>query len=104
MSDFEMPSFDLDDPDLYFDATKYHPRVVESNSGEVEMEEDVNNGETRSPDAAAAEEEERSSSASVKMSEPGPMPVRYPNLQVTQSMLHPRKIRRTKSADIDCFQ
>jgi hypothetical protein len=47
---------------------------------------------------------EQASSASVKMSEPGPIPARYPNLQVTQSMLQPRKMRRQKSADIDCFQ
>jgi len=98
MSDYDLPSFDLDDPDLLFDATKYEPRVKNNDGDEADVDEDMKDEMTRPL------VEEQSSSASVRMSEPGPIPERYPNLQVTQSMLQPRKMRRHKSADVDCFQ
>lgn len=100
-------SFDYDDPGLLFDPKLYEPggtygsrKVVHSD--EEEMEEQDESSSAGSPERVAMPAVEQVSSDWDSKPNSGGMV--YPNLQVTQNMLRPQRIRREKSSAVDCYQ
>lgn len=108
MSDWDEPPYDLDDPKLLYYANQHEPDKDSNPNSDHTNDEDKaldtadTDEEMNEEDTEAQELAEESSSALFSDTFLGPG--KYPNLQVTQNIIQPLKIRRTASASVDCFQ
>jgi hypothetical protein len=92
-------SFDLDDPESLFDPYKY---ASDTNIYKTAPEEE---NKANSPPQEAEVADVASNGEGNDEPQPAwPITTKYPNLQVTQDMIRPKRLRREKSAIVDCFQ
>jgi hypothetical protein len=98
-------SFDFEDSSLLFDPAKYQPGGTYGSKREIQSEdEEMDDQEEPSSSSAVAEVMEKQGTSSDWDSKPSSTGLKYPNLQVTQNMLRPRRLRRERSPAVDCFQ
>ena len=98
-------SFDYDDPGLLFDPKLYEPgaaygssKVIHSDDEEMDEAGDSSPAEYVANPVAGIEQASSDLGARQTSSS------KYPNLQVTQSMLRPQRKRREPSPGVDCYQ
>lgn len=83
--------FDVDNPSLAFSPS--HEDFDDDMAGyEEDIQEDSRINQTERSDGLG------------DLPSHDQQPGHYPNLQVTQNIIHPKKLRRRESADIDPFQ
>ncbi|PVF95214.1 ATP-dependent DNA helicase [Serendipita vermifera] len=90
-------SYDPDDPRLLFDPSKYESTT---NLYKTAPEDEK---ELKLSPPKAEEVNDGSNAEEAEVPQPAWVTTKYPNLQVTQAMIRPKKLRREKSAIIDCF-
>ncbi|KAG8836543.1 hypothetical protein FRC20_007006 [Serendipita sp. 405] len=99
MSDFGDMSYDMDDPDMLYDPFGGETRPRIDQDGGLDVSDDV----VESEGGPGPDQTRQNSSLDWEL-EYLDKSIIYLNLQVTQSILHPKELRRTKSGDIDCFR
>jgi bloom syndrome protein len=92
MSDDAYPSLEYNDANP---ASDDHLDVELSSQDDAEMQDD---------DVQTASESEPDRDTNDSRSNDVARSTHYPNLQVTQNIIHPKKLRRQDSAVVDCFQ
>jgi len=103
--------FDFEDPELPYNPAKYEPGGVygpkrQSQNGDEEMPDyqEVPNSSGNGGDYSVDQPGKQNTSSSDWDSKTPSTGLKYPNLQVTQSMLRPQALRKERISAVDCFQ
>lgn len=84
-------TFDMDEPEMLYDPLSVELKAERDATRYIADSDTVN-------DAPITDK----SSTPPRVSDTLRGDMQYPNLQVTQNMIHPKQMRRVKSSDIDC--